>query len=99
MPRKKKNDTVVFEVKKPPSDITFIPPDSILEPYPKWIRIEEHYLDIVEKKFKEYILNGIAWANEQRKNGNPYARFPSEAVCVNNLRLKVKEWRNKVVSS
>jgi type III restriction enzyme len=95
MAEKKKNDAIVFEVKKPPSDITFIPPDSILEPYPKWVNIEEHYLDLVEKKFKEYILNGIAWANEQRKNGKPYARFPSEAVCVNNLRLKVKEWREK----
>lgn len=95
MARKKKNDAIVFEVKKPPSDITFVPPDSILEPYQKWIRIEEHYLDLVERKFKEYILNGIAWANEQRKDGNPYARFPSEAVCVNNLRLKVKEWREK----
>ncbi|RLB03596.1 MAG: hypothetical protein DRG59_11525 [Deltaproteobacteria bacterium] len=91
----KKNDIIKFEVKKPPSDITFIPPDSILEPYPKEIKIDAPYLDIVEKRFKEYILNGIAWANEQRKKGNPYARFPSEAVCVNNLRLEVKKWREE----
>jgi len=92
---KSKINTISFEVKKPPSDITFIPPDSILEPYPKEIRINEPYLDVVERKFKEYILNGIAWANEQRKNGNPYARFPSETICVNNLRLKIKKWREK----
>jgi len=93
--RSKKKEAIVFEVKKPPSDITFIPPDSILSPYPKRIKIDEHYLELVERKFKEYILNGIAWANEQRKNENPYARFPSEAVCVNNLRLEVEEWREK----
>lgn len=93
--RKREKDTIRFEVKKPPSDITFIPPDSILEPYPKEVRIDAPYLDVVERKFKEYILNGIAWANEQRKKGNPYARFPSEAVCVNNLRLKIKRWREE----
>ena len=93
--RRREKDTIRFEVKKPPSDITFIPPDSILEPYPKEVRIDAPYLDIIERKFKEYILNGIAWANEQRKNGNPYARFPSEAVCVNNLRLEIKRWREE----
>jgi len=93
--KKKKNNSIAFEVKKPPSEITFIPPDSILEPYPKEVRIDEPYLDVVKNKFKEYILNGIAWANEQRKNGNPYARFPSEAICVNNLRLEIKRWREE----
>jgi len=93
--RKKEKDTITFEVRKPPSAITFIPPDSILEPYPKEVRIDAPYLDVVERKFKEYILNGIAWANEQRKKGNPYARFPSEAVCVNNLRLEIKKWREE----
>jgi len=91
----KKNDAIIFEIKKPPSDITFISPDSILEPYPHKIKIDDPYIDVVEKKFKEYIYNGIAWANEQRKKGNPYARYPSEAMCVNNLRLEVKEWREK----
>lgn len=95
MSRKKKKDVMTFEVRKPSSDITFIHPDSILEPYPKEIRIEDPYLDNVKRKFREYILNGIAWANEQRKNGDPYARFPSEAVCVNNLRLEVKRWREE----
>ena len=96
MPRKKRGKEIYkFEVEKPPLDITFIPPDSILEPYPKEVKIEEPYFDLVEKKFKEYILNGAAWANDQRKNGNPYARFPSEAVCVNNLRLEVKKWRDE----
>ena len=93
--KKKEKDTITFEVRKPPSDITFIPPDSILEPYPKEVRIEAPYLDVVERKFREYILNGIAWANEQRRNGNPYARFPSEAVCVNNLRLEIKRRREE----
>ena len=93
--RRRGKDTITFEVRKPPSDITFIPPDSILEPYPKEVRIDAPYLDVVGRKFKEYIQNGIAWANEQRKRGNPYARFPSEAVCVNNLRLEVKKWREE----
>jgi len=95
MSRKKKDDNIIFEVKKPPSDITFIPPDSILEPYPVPIKIDDAYLETVKKRFREYILNGIAWANEQRKNGKPYARFPSEAVCVNNLRIEVKKWREE----
>jgi len=82
-----------FEVRKPPSDVTFVPPDSLLEPYPKEFRIDTQYLDVAHKRFKEYILNGVAWANEQRQNWNPYARFPSEALCVNNLRLEVKRWR------
>jgi len=55
-------------------------------------KIEAPYLDVVKRKSREYILNCIAWANEQRKKGNPYARFPSEAVCVNNLRLEIKRW-------
>jgi len=88
-----KKDNFALEVHKPPQDISFIPPDSILEPYPKEIKLTDPYFEIVEKRFKEYILNGIAWANEQRKNENPYARYPSEAVAVNNLRLKIKEWR------
>ncbi len=95
MPRKRKSSFPTIEVEKPPADITFIPPHSILEPYPKWIRIDENFLDLVERRFKKYILDGVAWANSQRKKGNPYARYPSEAVCVNNLRLKVKEWREK----
>jgi len=95
MARKRRKETIRFEIKKPPLDITFVPPDSILDPYRKEIKIDEPYLEIVERKFREYILNGIAWANEQRKKGNPYARFPSEAVCVNNLRLKVKKWREE----
>ena len=41
MARKKRGkDSITFEVRKPPSDITFIPPDSILEPYPKKVKIE-----------------------------------------------------------
>ncbi|MGC9075167.1 MAG: DEAD/DEAH box helicase [Candidatus Bipolaricaulaceae bacterium] len=84
-----------FQVQKPPSDITFVPPDSLLEPYPESCRINTQDLDIAQRRFKEYILNGVAWANEQRQSGNPYARFPSEALCVNNLRLEVKEWREK----
>ncbi|MBC7081258.1 MAG: DEAD/DEAH box helicase family protein [Thermoplasmatales archaeon] len=94
MARKRVNE-FLFEVKKPPSDITFVPPDSILHPYPIRIKIDDPYLDNVKRKFEEYICNGIAWANDQRKKGNPYARFPSEAVCVNNLRLEIKEWREK----
>ena len=93
--RKKEKEAITFEVRKPPSDITFIPPDSILESYPKEVNIDVPYLEIVKKRFNEYIQNGIAWANEQRKNGNPYARFPSEAVCVNNLRLETKKWREE----
>ena len=93
--RKKEKETITFEVRKPPSDITFIPPNSILESYPKKVNIDDPYLEIVKKRFNEYIQNGIAWANEQRKNGNPYARFPSEAVCVNNLRLEIKKWREE----
>ncbi|MRJ06977.1 MAG: hypothetical protein C6I01_05600 [Epsilonproteobacteria bacterium] len=92
---RKKKENINFHVQKPPSDIVFVPPDSILEPYPEEIRINDPYFDIVKKRFKEYILNGIAWANKQREAGNPYARFPSEALCVNNLRLKVKEWREE----
>jgi len=84
-----------LEVRKPPSDITFVPPDSLLEPYPKVCRIDAQYLDVAQRRFKEYILNGVAWANEERRKGNPYARFPSEALCVNNLRLEVKDWREK----
>ena len=91
--RKKKKDVTAIEVQKPPSDITFIPPYSLLDPYPKAIRIDDVYLDLVEKRFREYILNGIAWANDQRKKGNSYARYPSEAVCVNNIRLETKQWR------
>jgi len=37
--KKREKDTITFEVRKPPSDITFIPPDSILEPYPKEVRL------------------------------------------------------------
>jgi type III restriction enzyme len=89
----KKSEFPKFEVKKPPTDIIFIPPDSILEPYPKPIKIDIPYIEIVEKRFKEYILNGMGWANDQWKKGNPYARYPSEAVCVNNIRLEIKNWR------
>lgn len=96
MPRKRENrEMPSFEVKKSPSDITFVPPDSLLEPYQIECRIDTQYLDVAQKRFKEYILNGVAWANNQRQKGNPYARFPSEALCVNNLRLEVKEWRDR----
>jgi type III restriction enzyme len=97
MPRRRKSDEGMpaFEIQKLPSDITFVPPDSLLDPYPRECRFDTRYLDEAQRRFKEYILNGIAWANEQRKNGNPYARFPSEALCVNNLRREVKEWRER----
>lgn len=96
MPRGRKNQGMPsFEVQKPPSEITFVPPDSLLEPYPKECRIDTQYLDVAQRRFREYILNGVAWANEERLKGDPYARFPSEALCVNNLRLEVKEWREK----
>jgi len=93
-PRRKKNQGVPrFEVQKPPSEVAFVPPDSLLEPYPKACRLDTQYLDVAQRRFKEYILNGVAWANEEREKGNAYARFPSEALCVNNLRLEVKDWR------
>ena len=97
MARKRKETGVItFEVEKPPEDITFIAPDSILQPYPYELDLK----DLVDRKeienqFKEYIYTGIAWAKEQRKKGNPYARHPSEALVVNNLRLKVEDWRKK----
>ena len=98
MPRRKKQDqgVIAFKVDKPPEEISFIAPDSILEPYPHKIDLKS--LDDrkeIEKRFKEYIYNGIAWATSQRKEGNPFARYPSEALVVNNLRLAVKEWREK----
>ena len=95
MARKRINERVAFEVHKPPAEISFVPPDSILEPYPKEIRLTDPYLEAIERKFKEYILNGVSWANEQRENGNPYARYPSDTVVTNNLRLRVKEWREE----
>jgi len=95
MARRRKNqknqEMSSFEVREPPSEITFVSPDSLLEPYPETCRINAQD----RLRFKEYILNGVAWANEQRKSGKPYARFPSEALCVNSLRLEVKEWREK----
>jgi len=96
MARRKRQETgvIAFEVEKPPEDITFIAPDSILESYPYKINLKDFFdRKEIEKQFKEYVYNGIAWANEQRKRGNPYARYPSEALVVNNLRLKVKAWR------
>jgi len=98
MARRRKQETgvIAFKVEKPPEDITFIAPDSILEPYPYTINLKKLAdQKEIEKKFKEYIYNGIAWANEQRKRENPYARYPSEALVVNNLRLKVMDWRKK----
>ncbi|RKX44156.1 MAG: hypothetical protein DRP27_07105 [Thermotogae bacterium] len=95
MAKRRKSKSITFEVHKPPAEISFVPPDSILEPYPKEIKLKDHYLETVKRKFKEYIQNGIAWANEQRKNGNPFARHPSEAVATNNLRLQVKKWREE----
>lgn len=98
MTRRKRKDigVISFEVEKPPEDITFIPPNSILEPYPYEINLK-NLTDRkeIEKQFKEQIRNGIAWTNNQRKRGNPYARYPSEALVVNNLRLQVKAWREK----
>ncbi|MCD6540877.1 hypothetical protein J7K76_03465 [Candidatus Bipolaricaulota bacterium] len=77
MPRRRRSNEGMpsFEVRKPPSDITFVPPDSLLEPYPKACRFDTQYLDVAQRRFKEYILNGVAWANEERQKGNPYARF------------------------
>ena len=90
MPKRK---PIKIDIKKPPSEITFIPPDSILIPYPKEIRLKSCDEDSI-MRFKKYIKDGINWTRQERKNNNPYARFPSEALAVNNIRIKVKEWRD-----
>ena len=96
MARRKKQDigVIAFEIQKPPEDINFVAPDSILEPYPYEINLKE-LIDKkeIERRFKEYFHTGMAWAKEQAKKGNAYARYPSETLVVNNLRLKVKKWR------
>ncbi|MHC1590778.1 MAG: DEAD/DEAH box helicase [Candidatus Helarchaeales archaeon] len=92
---KNKKKSFHVEVKKPPTKITFIPSDSILEPFPRDIKIETQQVDEAKRIFKNYVLEGIKWADEQRKNGNPRARFPSETACVNNIRLDVLKWRKR----
>ncbi|HEW92557.1 MAG TPA: hypothetical protein ENF81_08460 [Thermotogaceae bacterium] len=95
MPRKKNNKALLIEQPKSPEEIIFVSQDAILEPYPKSIKIESYFLEEALGEFKEYLQNGIAWAKAEWKKKNASARYPSEALCVNNLRIKVKEWREE----
>jgi len=94
MPRSN-NKSITIEISKPSEEIEFIPPDSILKPYPKTVKIESDFLESALIRFKEYLQNGILWAKTEWSRENPYARYPSEALCVNNLRIKVEEWREE----
>ena len=91
----KNNKPLLVEQPKTPEEIIFVPQDTILEPYPKPIRIKSDFFEGALGEFKEYLQNGIAWAKSEWKKKNEKARYPSEALCVNNLRIKVKEWREE----
>jgi len=99
MPRKKNNKPLLVEQPKSTGgmieEIIFVPHDTILEPYHKPIRIKSDFLEEALGEFKEYLQNGIAWAKLEWKRKNEKARYPSEALCVNNLRIKVKKWREE----
>ena len=92
---KKKNKSINIEIKKPKADIFFVDPWTVLEPYPEICNFKDKPFDAAKRAFEEYILNGIQWANEGAKEGNSHFRHPSEAICVNNLRLEVKKWREE----
>jgi len=91
---RRKNQILILDVKKPSEKITFVPADSILVPYPEPVKIETTFFEVAKMRFGEYVQNGISWARSEWIRGNPFARYPSEAICVNNLRIKVKEWRD-----
>ncbi|RKX53270.1 MAG: hypothetical protein DRP25_00710 [Thermotoga sp.] len=91
---RRKNQILILDVKKPSEKITFVPADSILVPYPEPVKIETTFFEVAKMRFGEYVQNGILWARSEWIRGNPFTRYPSEAICVNNLRIKVKEWRD-----
>ena len=80
-----------------PLSLTPVPPDTCLEPYPRGAKkVVSQALNQgknPKQAFEIYIKNGINWARQEWGRGNSAARMPSEGLCVNDIRLEVKAFR------